>query len=82
VKITERDGAPVAFATVGGSFQRPSDSRLDQSFQLTEVEPGLYRGQVLLPEPGMWRLILQIRRGDQLHEIHADTSVKTEDTQR
>lgn len=80
VRVTERDGAPVAFANVSGSFQRPSDSRLDQSFRLTEAEPGLYRGQVLLPEPGTWRLVLQIRRGDQLHEIHADTSVKPADT--
>lgn len=82
VQVTERDGAPVTFASVGGVFQRPSDSRLDQPFELTEVEPGLYRGPVLLPEPGMWRLILQIRRGEQLHEIHADTSVKAEDPAR
>lgn len=75
VQVRERDGAPVAFADVSGTFQRPSDSRLDQPFRLTEVEPGLYRGQVVLPEPGAWRLILQIRRGEQLHEIHADTSV-------
>jgi len=82
VRVTERDGAPVAYATVNGSFQRPSDSRLDQSFELVEVEPGLYRGQLVLPEPGRWSLVLKIRRGDQLHEIHADTSVKAEDTAR
>ncbi len=79
VRVAERDDAPVTFATVSGSFQRASDSRLDQSFQLAEVEPGLYRGQVVLPEPGMWRLVLQIRRGDQLHEIHANTSVSPVD---
>ncbi|TCK17089.1 FixH protein [Thiogranum longum] len=75
VRVTERDGAAVAFATVGGVFQRPSDSRLDQSFELVEIEPGLYRGELVLPDPGMWQLVLQIRRGDQLHEIHAETSV-------
>lgn len=79
VQVTERDGSPVSFATVEGSFQRPSDSRLDQSFQLTEVEPGLYRGQLVLPDPGVWQLVLHIRRGEQLHEIHADTSVSKAD---
>ncbi len=75
VRVVERGGAPVVAATVSGVFQRPSDSRRDQSFRLTEAEPGLYRGELVLPDPGMWRLVLQIRRGDQLHEIHADTSV-------
>ena len=79
VQVVERDGAPVTFASVSGTFQRPSDSRLDQSFRLTEFEPGLYRGQLVLPEPGVWSLILQIRRGEQLHEIHADTSVNDAD---
>ncbi|VAW77310.1 hypothetical protein MNBD_GAMMA15-267 [hydrothermal vent metagenome] len=79
VRVSERDDAPVAFASVSGSFQRASDSRLDQPFQLDEVEPGLYRAQVVLPEPGSWRLILKIRRGDQLHEVHAETSVKPAD---
>jgi len=80
VRVRGRDGTPVAGATVGGSFQRPSDSRLDQDFELTEVEPGLYRGRITLPQPGMWHLLLQIRRGDDLHEIHADTSVRAADT--
>ncbi len=75
VRVATREGQPLAGAEVSGSFQRPSDSRLDQAFVLAEVEPGLYRGQVLLPEPGRWRLLLQIRRGEDLHEIHADTSI-------
>ena len=79
VRVVERDGAPVEFASIGGTFQRPSDSRLDQTFSLTEVEPGLYRGQLVLPEPGVWRLVLKIKRGEQLHEVHADTSVKKAD---
>ncbi len=76
VRVKDRNGVPVASASVSGTFQRPSDSRRDQPFVLKEVEPGLYRGQLILPEPGMWHLVLQIRRGKQLHEVHADTSVK------
>jgi nitrogen fixation protein FixH len=75
VRILERDGAPVQFSEVKGVFQRPSDSRLDQAFDMQEIEPGLYRAEIALPAPGLWRLVLQVRRGEQLHEVHASTSV-------
>jgi len=75
VRVTERDGAAVEFAQVSGVFQRPSDSRLDQPFEMQETEPGLYRAQIALPEPGLWQLVLEVRRGEQLHELHASTSV-------
>jgi nitrogen fixation protein FixH len=75
VQVQEADGAPVRFATVSGIFQRPSDSREDQPFDMQEIEPGLYRVALSLPEPGMWHLVLTVRRGEQLHELHASTSV-------
>ena len=75
VQVSERDGAPVEYAQVSGVFQRPSDSRLDQTFSMQEIEPGLYRAEIGLPQPGLWTLILQVRRGEQLHELHASTSV-------
>lgn len=75
VRVTERDGAPVEFARVSGVFQRPSDSRMDQDFAMQEIEPGLYRAQIGLSQPGLWNLVLQVRRGEQLHELHASTSV-------
>lgn len=76
VKVTEADDAPVQFAEISGVFQRPSDSRLDQAFTMQEIEPGLYRVILALPEPGVWNLVLKVRRGEQLHEVHASTSVK------
>ena len=75
VKVSEADGAPVQFAEISGLFQRPSDSRLDSTFVMQEIEPGLYRADLALPEPGVWNLVLKIRRGEQLHEVHASTSV-------
>jgi len=75
VRVTERDGAPVEFAQVSGVFQRPADSRLDQVFAMQEIQPGLYRAEIGLPQPGLWNLVLQVRRGEQLHELHASTSV-------
>ncbi len=75
VRVLEADGVPVRFAQVNGVFQRASDSRKDASFDMEEVEPGLYRAVLSLPEPGTWYLVLTVRRGDQLHELHASTSV-------
>ncbi|HHJ16029.1 MAG TPA: nitrogen fixation protein FixH [Gammaproteobacteria bacterium] len=75
VRVSEQDGAPVRFAQLSGTFQRPSDSRLDQTFEMGEVEPGLYRVVLSLPQPGVWNLVLKIKRGEQLHELHASTSV-------
>jgi nitrogen fixation protein FixH len=75
VRVVEADGAPVQFAQVSGVFQRASDSRKDASFDMQEVEPGLYRTVLSLAEPGTWYLVLTVRRGEQLHELHASTSV-------
>ena len=75
VQVSEADGAPLQFAQVSGIFQRPSDSRLDYSFAMQEIEPGLYRIILALPEPGRWDLVLTVKRGAQLHELHGRTSV-------
>ncbi|MGW8309519.1 MAG: FixH family protein [Thiogranum sp.] len=75
VRVREADGAPVQFAEISGVFQRASDSREDASFDMREIEPGLYRVVLTLPEPGMWYLVLKVKRGEQLHELHASTSV-------
>jgi nitrogen fixation protein FixH len=79
VRLLEADDAPVRFAEIGGVFLRPSDSRRDTPFDMQEVEPGLYRVVVTLPEPGAWDLLLTARRGGQLHELRARTSVSDEE---
>lgn len=75
VRVLEADAAPVQFAQINGVFQRASDDRADVSFDMREIEPGLYRSVLSLPEPGTWYLVLKVRRGAQLHELHASTSV-------
>ena len=42
---------------------------------MTEIAPGDYQLESVLPLPGLWRLVLTIRRGDEVHEIRAITSV-------
>ncbi len=75
VQVTERDGTPLQSAQVSGVFERPSDTRRDQVFRMQETEPGVYRAEIRLPEPGAWNLVLQVRRDEHLHELHANTSI-------
>lgn len=75
VAVRTREGEPLTGATVAGQFLRPSGSVLDIAFELTEREAGVYEVVLTLPAPGAWNLVLQIRRGDELHEIRADTRV-------
>lgn len=75
VAVTDRDGAPVAGAEVRGEFLRNANSRDDFSFDMDEVAAGEYRATLEMPLPGTWQLVLQIRRGGDLHEVRADTTV-------
>ncbi|HPQ24300.1 MAG TPA: FixH family protein [Gammaproteobacteria bacterium] len=73
--VSDRDGGPVSGATVSGRFLRSSNSRDDFDFQMSEGAPGEYRANLEMPLHGLWQLVLQIQRGDDLHEIRAETSV-------
>jgi nitrogen fixation protein FixH/uncharacterized membrane protein len=76
VRVTDRDGEPVTRARVVGEFLRPSDERMDQVFEMREVGPGLYQAQLRFPAPGRWDLLLQVYRGEDLHEQRGITSVR------
>lgn len=78
LRVTDRDGTPIQDAQVSGVFLRPGDSQLDQSFAMQALsgEPGSYLAELVLPEAGRWELLLQVRQGDNLHEIKATTRVE------
>lgn len=69
------DGDPISDAEVTGNFLRPSDSRLDRAFTMQETSSGVYQTTLALPAAGLWNLVLQVRKGDEVHEIRARTSV-------
>ena len=75
VEAQTREGEPLTWATVAGQNLRSSSSKLDVAFNLTERNPGVYETEVNLPWPGAWNLVLQIRKGEDLHEIQANTTV-------
>jgi nitrogen fixation protein FixH len=76
VAVTARDGSPVIGARVWVAFLRPSDQRLDQHVELPEKDSGLYRASIVLPLPGLWSTTLVIERGEDLHEVQANTLVE------
>ena len=72
VRVTDRDGIPVS-GLKGRLFAiRPSDTRLNQTGELTELpqEAGSYRTLVLLDEPGTWDLRIDATQ-QALRFVHA-----------
>jgi nitrogen fixation protein FixH len=79
VAVADRDDRPVTGAKVAGRFLRTSNSRDDFDFAMAEVAPGEYRVTLEMPLQGLWNLVLQVRRGNDLHEVRATTSVQPAD---
>jgi nitrogen fixation protein FixH len=52
--IIDAEGRPVRGLAVAGTIGRPSTSRFDRHFVLTEAEPGRYRASVGTLERGTW----------------------------
>lgn len=75
VAVQTRNGDTVSGATVSGKFLRPSSSKQDVAFDLSERAPGVYEAELKLPLAGQWNLVLRIQKGDDLHEIRALTKV-------
>ncbi|QKT03281.1 FixH family protein [Ectothiorhodospiraceae bacterium 2226] len=75
LRVRDRDGHPVSGADVLGHFMRPADFQRDKHVVLEEVDRGLYRVAVTLPEAGAWHVLIEIRRGEDLHEIQAATTL-------
>jgi len=75
VQARDKQGQPIVDATVDLSFLRPSDKNEDFNLKLAETEPGIYRGAIKPPMPGLWQVVIMVRRGDDVHEIRASTDV-------
>jgi hypothetical protein len=46
---------------------------------MTETTPGEYRAMLQMPLHGVWGLVQQIRCGEDVHEIRAETSLEPGD---
>ena len=65
VVVTDRDGTPVTGLSGRLLALRPTDSRLSQAEELTELPhlPGTYRTLVRLDRPGDWEFRVDASRG-------------------
>lgn len=75
VTVADREGRPLTDAEVGGRFLRPSSSRDDFGFSMSQIAPGEYRTALTMPLHGLWDLVLHVRQDGKLHEVRANTSV-------
>jgi nitrogen fixation protein FixH len=75
VSVRDAQGQPVSGARVSGTFRRSSNSAYDFDFHMAETKPGDYQVTTTMPLPGLWQLVLEIRRGEDLHEVRAVTNV-------
>lgn len=62
--LLDKQGEPVRAADVKLGLWRVANSRDDQSLQLVETEPGLYKGELMLPDAGRWLTEIIIQKGD------------------
>lgn len=76
VLVRDRAGEPLRDAKVAGRFMRHADVRDDFEFVMTEINPGDYQLSMAMPKPGLWGMVLTVQRGDDKHEVRAETSVK------
>jgi nitrogen fixation protein FixH len=69
LQLRDRDGVPLAGASVTARFQRPVETADDLFISLDDLGQGHYAGQLALPRRGVWDIHLVARRGADLFAI-------------
>jgi len=75
VAVRDGQGRPVTGARVQVDFMRPASARLDFDVRLSEIEPGVYQAMVRPTRPGTWDVLIDIKRGDDSHQLKGETDV-------
>ncbi len=75
IEVTNRHGAPISDAQVHGQFVRMANQHLDQSFVMQPHGAGIYLAEFVPTVPGRWDVLIEIRRGEAVHEVHATTVI-------
>lgn len=76
INVRDKQGSPITGAQVTIAFLRPSNKAMDITVQLPEQNSGLYGQAVTLPAPGLWDLLITIKKGDDIHEVKGDTQIQ------
>lgn len=75
LQINDADGKPIKDALVTGKFLNAADFRLDQEFTMQSVGKGQYQVDVSLAKAGSWNLVVNVKLGQDRHELRASTTV-------
>lgn len=73
--VKNKAGEPINGAEIKVSFLRSSQMKKDQFYTLQEKTTGEYSETVKLLEPGCWKMLILIKRNDDVHEIRGDSEV-------
>ena len=65
VDTRTRDGAVLSGMHLSGRLERPTDRRADQTFDITELGAGRYRGAAQGVAAGQWDLVIEAGRDGQ-----------------
>jgi len=77
LSIHDKNNKPVEQARIEGVFMRPGNVQRDISFIMTEFGNGNYQVPLVMTEPGQWQLVINIVKGDIIHELRAKTRINT-----
>ncbi len=75
ISVVDRNDQPVTGASVEIHFMRPADKRQDFTVILPEAEPGVYQLPLTLSEPGLWEVVIHIKKGEANFELDGQTNI-------
>lgn len=69
VQVHDRDGKPVDGLEVFAVFSRPTQAGLDSRVPLARSADGRFVGDVALPLPGQWDMLVVANRGTESYQL-------------
>lgn len=73
--IINDEGMPVTGAQVKVDFMFTADKAKDMQLTLPEIEPGFYGQPLTMSDAGVWMLLINVVRGNDVYEAKGETKV-------
>jgi len=69
IKVHDKAGVAISKAEVKASFLSTANTDKDMYVDLKEGEAGVYASDISLPLYGVWTILVNVKKGDDIHEI-------------